>query len=135
MATLSRTAADTQRMTEDYGTSKWVEREVAHSRRVIANAKLVVTFSAALAATFVAQFMGKEHQEGFWDEVGLVLMVLTLFYTIRVILLRHGAHEGDMGRDVFENAKQISDKAHKLMVKQVVLSILTVAAVICQLRL
>jgi len=99
-------------MTEDYGTSKWVEREVAHSRRVIANAKLVVTFSAALAATFVAQFMGKEHQEGFWDEVGLVLMVLTLFYTIRVILLRHGAHEGDMGRDVFENAKQISDKAH-----------------------
>jgi hypothetical protein len=33
------------------------------------------------------------------------------------------------------NAKQISDKAHKLMVKQVVLSILTVAAVICQLRL
>jgi hypothetical protein len=35
---------------------KWLEREVAHSRHAIANARLVVTFSAALAATFVSAF-------------------------------------------------------------------------------
>jgi hypothetical protein len=120
-------------MSEQSGTAQWVEREVAHSRRVISNAKLVVTFSAALAATFVAGTMDK--QRGLWDEVALIFMGLTLIYTVRVVLLRHGAHEGEMDRDVFERAKQVADKAHRLMVKQVILSLLTVAAVVCQLRL
>jgi len=122
-------------MTEHSGTPKWVEREVGHSRRVISNAKLVVTFSAALATTFVAGTMDKDHQHGLWDEVALVFMALTLIYTVRVVLLRHGAHEGEMDRDVFERAKQIADKAHRLMVRQVILSLLTVVAVVCQLRL
>ena len=122
-------------MSEHSGTTNWEEREVAHSRRVISNAKLVVTFSAALAATFVAGTMDKDHQHGLWDEVALIFMGLTLIYTVRVILLRHGAHEGDMNRDVFERAKQIADKAHRLMVSQVFLSLLSIAAVICQLRL
>jgi hypothetical protein len=135
MPTFSRTAADTQRMTEDCSTSSWVEREVAHSRRVISNAKVVVTFSAALAATFVAGTMDAGHQHGLWDEVALIFMGLTLIYTVRVVLLRHGAHEGEMDRDVFERAKQIADKAHRLMVKQVILSLLSIAAVVCQLRL
>src|SRR3954469_16709565 len=132
MAPFFRTPADTRRMTADDRTAKWVEREVAHSRRVIANAKLVGTFSAALAATFVAAFMGEDDQHGMWDEVALAFMGLTLLYTIRVVLLRHRPHEGDMNRDVFDNAKQIADNAHRLMVKQVVLSLLSVAAVVCQ---
>jgi hypothetical protein len=62
---------------------KWLEREVAHSRHAIANARLVVTFSAALAATFVSAFMNATEKSGIWDEVALVFMGLTLFYTIR----------------------------------------------------
>jgi hypothetical protein len=122
-------------MSEHSGTAHWVEREVAHSRRVISNAKVVVTFSAALAATFVAGTMDKEHQHGLWDEVALIFMGLTLIYTVRVVLLRHGAHEGDMDRDVYERAKHIAERAHRLMVRQVILSLLSIAAVVCQLRL
>ncbi len=122
-------------MTEDCETPKWVEREVAHSRHVITNAKVVVTFSAALAATFVSAFMDKEHQQGIWDDVALVFMGLTLYYTIRVILLRHGTHEGDMDREVFEAAKRTADKGHQLMVRQFIFALLSIVAVVCQLRL
>jgi hypothetical protein len=121
-------------VTENRETPQWVEREVAHSRDVIANAKLVATFSAALAATFVAAFIDKGHQNGVWDEVTLVLMGLTLCYTVRVILLRHGAHEGEMDREVFEDAKRIADKAHRLVVRQVVSALLSIIAVVCQMR-
>ncbi len=75
---------------------RWLEREVAHSRHTIANAKLVVTFSAALAATFVSAFMNTTEKSGIWDEVALGFMGLTLFYTVRVILLRHRPHAGEL---------------------------------------
>jgi hypothetical protein len=113
---------------------KWLEREVAHSRHTIANAKLVVTFSAALAATFVSAFMNTTEKSGIWDEVALGFMGLTLFYTIRVILLRHKPHAGELKYWVFVDAKRTAEKAHRLMVKQVLFALLSVAAVVCQLR-
>lgn len=59
---------------EDQDAPNWVEREVGHSRHVIANAKVVVTFSAAIAATFVATSMQAQNQR-WWNEV------LTLGFT------------------------------------------------------
>jgi hypothetical protein len=114
---------------------KWVEREVIHARHVIANAKLVVTFSAALAGTFVSSTLDKTESSRRWDELALVFMCLTLLYTVRVILLRHRPHEGELDADVFEDAKRRADKAHRLMVEQVLLSLLTVIAVVVQLRI
>ena len=46
----------------DHATPKWVERELTHSRNVIANAKVVVTFSAALAATFASAALDSNKQ-------------------------------------------------------------------------
>jgi hypothetical protein len=113
----------------------WIEREVAHSRRVIANAKLVVTFTAALAATFVVQFMDKmEKERGGWDVAALILMALTLVLTLWVVLLRHKPHEGELTRCVYDDAKKTANRAHRVMVTQVVLSLLSVVAVVCQLR-
>src|SRR5882724_9542030 len=103
----------------------WMEREVAHSRRVIANAKLVVTFTAALAATFVAQFMDKmEKERGGWDIAALIFMWLTLVLTVWVVLLRHKPHEGELKLWVFNDAKKTANRAHLLMVTQVVLALL-----------
>ena len=64
-------------------TSKWREREVTHSRNVIANAKVVVTFSAGIAAAFVTQVMHKT------DDPVLAI-------TIVVVLLPPGHHEGEL---------------------------------------
>jgi hypothetical protein len=135
MASLSHCPLHTHVVTEDRETPHWVEREVAHSRHTIANARLVVTFSAALAATFVSAFMNENPERGVWDEVALVFMGLTLLYTIRVVLLRHKSQEGPLDLDAYAGAKTRADKAHRLMVTQVVFSLLSVVAVVCQLRL
>jgi len=115
-------------------TPKWAEREVAHSRHAIANAKLVVTFSAALAASFVSATLDKTEHSGGWDEVALVFMGLTLLWTVRVIMLRHRSHEGELNLAVYEDAKRTADKAHRLMVTQVLLSLSSVVMVVFQLR-
>jgi hypothetical protein len=119
----------------------WIEREVAHSRRVIANAKLVVTFSAALAATFVATFLDKtdavdpkNYPPNIWDEVALICMAVTLLLTVRVILLRHKPHEGELKYWVFTDAKRVADQAHRFTVTQVIFSLMSVVAVVCQVR-
>jgi hypothetical protein len=48
---------DPHEVTEDDQTDKWSDREEAHARQVISTAKLVVTFSAAIGATFVSAVM------------------------------------------------------------------------------
>ena len=58
----------------DQRTPRSVERELTHSRNVIANAKVVVTFSAALAATFASAALDSKKDSG-WDEWAAALNV------------------------------------------------------------
>jgi hypothetical protein len=51
---------------EDPAAEHQYEREVAHARHVIQTAKLVVTFSAAIAATFVASALQTDDPDC-WD--------------------------------------------------------------------
>jgi hypothetical protein len=105
------------------------ERELAHSRQVIATAKLVVTFSAAIAATFVATSL-QGRDENYWDDSAAFLMLLTLVLTIYVVLLPSRHHKGDLGHmsDLAFQALQTStQRAHRLMVAQVALSVLASA--------
>ena len=107
---------------------QWLERELTHSRHVIANAKVVVTFSAALAATFASAAL--DPKDGtHWDEWAVWLMVATLVVTVIVIFLRskHRPHEL---RGIKDPARITALVAYALMVLQVILSVLTILAVI-----
>ena len=113
-----------------HGTANSYERELAHSRHVIANAKLVVTFSAAIAATFVATALQGEDKN--WvDEVASGLMLLTLLFTFGVVVFppKHHKHDlTDLTATDFKALQRRTRKAYGLMVVQVVLSVLTSAA-------
>jgi hypothetical protein len=118
---------------DDHKTPSWVEREVVHSRHVVANAKVVVTFSATLAATFVT--VGLENvKESCWDEVALALMVLALGITLWVILLRSGHHRGELDETAYDAARDRALVAHWLMVVQICLSLASILAVIVAKR-
>jgi hypothetical protein len=118
---------------DDHMMTSWVEREVVHSRNVVANAKVVVTFSATLAATFVA--VGLDNiKESCWDEVALALMVLALAITLWVILLRSGHHRGELDETVYDAARDRALLAHWLTVVQVCLSLASIVAVIIAKR-
>jgi hypothetical protein len=109
-------------------TPRWVERELTHSRHVIANAKVVVTFSAALAATFASAALDPKDGTT-WDECAVWLMVATLLVTVIVIFIRSKNHHGEL--DVTEDpARRRALLAHGLMVLQVLLSVATILAVI-----
>jgi hypothetical protein len=113
-----------------HGTAKSYERELTHSRHVIANAKLVVTFSAAIAGTFVATALQGE-DKNWLDEVASGLMLLTLLFTFAVVAFppRHHKHDlGDLTDSAFEALQRRTRKAYGLMVTQVVLSVLASAA-------
>jgi hypothetical protein len=115
-------------------TSKWREREVAHSRNVIANAKVVVTFSAGIAAAFVTQVMHMTDDPSGWDEWAMRLMGVALAITIVVVLLPPGHHQGELTARSACCAKWRAWVAYVLMVAQVVLSVSSVVAVVGLLR-
>jgi len=71
---------------EDHGTARWLVREEAHSRQLMSTAKVVVTFSAAIAASFVTAAM-EAKDPGWWDEVAAALMIATLAVTVWVVVL------------------------------------------------
>jgi hypothetical protein len=110
-------------MTADDATAKTYEREVAHARQVIHTAKLVVTFSAAIAATFVASAMQTDHPDC-WDIVAAVFMALTFIVTAAVLVFRPKPHAGEMDSRVFESATNRAELAHWLTVTQVGFAVL-----------
>jgi len=120
-------------MSEDSQAVHWsassLEREVGHSRRVIANAKVVVTFSAGIAAAFVTAAMHDANTSS-WDEWAMKLMGLTLVLTIVVVLLPPGHHAGELTPRSAELAKRRGYVAHWLMVAQVGLSLSCVVAAV-----
>jgi spore maturation protein SpmB len=94
------------------------EREVKHLRHVISTAKLVATFSAAFAATFVASTLQTDARDG-WDIAAAVLMVPTLVLTFCVVFLRPKHHLEELGAAAFDSVKLRADWAHLLTVIQV----------------
>jgi hypothetical protein len=144
MATFSHRHCDTQEIGEGAGmhegpkelvdTPTSREREVKHSRHVIANAKVVVTFSVGIAAAFVTQVMQKTDDPSGWDEWAMKLMGLTLVITVVVILLPPGHQRGELTDRAACRAKWRARVAYGLMVVQVILSTFSVVAVVGLLR-
>jgi protein-S-isoprenylcysteine O-methyltransferase Ste14 len=114
----------------DRETPRWVERELTHSRNVIANAKVVVTFSAALAATFVSAALDPKKNSA-WDEWAVWLMVSTLVVTAIVIFLRSKHHPGELDDDP---ARELASRAYRLMMLQFGLSVATIVAAVVAKR-
>jgi hypothetical protein len=110
------------------GTPRWVERELRHSRHVIANAKVVVTFSAALAATFVAASLSPKDKS--WDEAAVTLMLLTLGVTVCVVLLPPTHRKGEIGQTAYDAAKRRALWAYWLLMVQILLSVASIVAVV-----
>jgi hypothetical protein len=84
--------------TNDHGKPKEVEHEERHAHRVVSTAKLVVTFSAAIAATFVAAVMQVDHDVSVFDDVAALFMLVALGFTIRVVMLPTRPSEGPSSR-------------------------------------
>jgi hypothetical protein len=106
---------------DDCVTAKPHDREVGYSRHVIHNAKLVTTFSAAIAATFVATTLQTDPLSN-WDKAAVALMGATLVVTFCVIALRPKHHDAEISASDLQHAKRRTHRAHWLMVAQLVLS-------------
>jgi hypothetical protein len=100
---------------------------------VVANAKVVMIFSAALAGTFVSAAMEKMDPSG-WDEWALILMGLTLIPTVVVVLFPPRHRQDEQDDDVYDVAKSRAMWAYRLLVVQVFLSLATIVAVIAVVR-
>jgi hypothetical protein len=104
------------------------ERELAHSRHLISTAKLVVTLSVAIAATFVSTAYKKA--VGRWDEGGVALMIVTLALTVVIVAFAPSPPKGDVDGAALKRFRCWARWAHWLMVLQVLTSALSVVAVI-----
>ena len=116
------------------GTPQWVERELAHSRHVIANAKIVVTFSATLAATFVSAMLDKSNDQSCLDEAALVLMGFSLAMTLCVVMLPPHHRRGALAETAYDAAKRRAMWAYWLMVVQVIVSMASIVAITAAMR-
>ena len=108
------------------------EREVAHLRHVISTAKIVVTLTVGIAATFVAAEL-QVNQQNPWEKTAALLMVPVLCATFWVLVLRAPSHEKHLDVEAFRETKSVADLAHALMVAQVVFS--AVSSVVAALGL
>jgi uncharacterized membrane protein len=109
----------------EHSSDRQVEQEDKHVRHELATAKVVTTFSAAIAATFLATAL----QEGYpsrWDWVAAGLMLVTLSLTIWVVVTRrHPEHDiAELHRTRDASLKK-AQRVHSLMVAQVSFSALT----------
>jgi hypothetical protein len=112
-------------MTEqlDEESAKSNEQEVKHARHVLNTAKLVVTFAAGIAATFVATSL-QGRDENCWDEGAAVLMFVALGITIGVVVLRSPGHKRTYDAVAAREATNRAELAHWLMVAQIGLAAL-----------
>jgi hypothetical protein len=94
----------------------------------------VVTFSAALAATFVSAAMLQPNNESCLDEAALILMAFTLGITICVVLLPPHHRRGELDEAAFDAAKRRALWAYWLMVVQVVSSVASIIAMVVAVR-
>jgi hypothetical protein len=73
-----------QQSPEASATEKWADREETHARHVIATAKVVVTFWAAIAATFVVTAIQDQGSKGM-DQFAAGFTALALIITAVVV--------------------------------------------------
>jgi len=104
------------------------ERELKHARQQLSTAKVVVTLSVAIAATFVSTAYKKVG--GSWDEAGVLLMLVTLVLTVVIVAFAPTAPKGAADDTTLERFKCWASWAHWLMVVQVFTSCLSVVAVV-----
>jgi hypothetical protein len=98
--------------------NKKADYDDTHAHRVVSTAKLVVTFSAAIAATFVVAAIQAEHDPWWLDEIAAPLMFVALLCTIRVVMLPPRPHKSKRAKD----AQELADQAHMWMVWQIWIS-------------
>ena len=108
-------------------TDKAYEREVAHLRQVINNAKVVVTLTAAIAATFVAGTLQVERATH-WDHAAAALMLVTLGLSFWLIALPPKPHVVELDYSAYHVVKKRTCRAHWLLVGQIIFSGLSCAA-------
>jgi len=117
----------------------WIDREEAHSRYVLGNTKVVTTFSAGLAATFLATAVQEGDHSG-WDLAAGVALGAAVLITLVLIAKKRKA---SIGRDTIDSGdvhvvrgkamqaaddnKQQAEHAQHLMVLQVFLCLLSCA--------
>jgi hypothetical protein len=117
----------------------WIDREEAHSRYVLGNTKVVTTFSAGLAATFLATAVQEGDHSG-WDLAAGVALGAAVSITLVLIAKKRKA---SIGRDTIdsgdvhvvrgkamqaaEDNKDQAEHAQHLMVLQVGLCLLSCA--------
>ena len=99
------------------------EREVAHARQVISTAKLVVTFSVAIAATFVATEMQVSDRTS-WEVRSAIAMGVTLVLTFVVVALAPSPPKGELDDNELTRLRKWACWAHYLMATQVFFSAL-----------
>jgi hypothetical protein len=126
----------------------WLEnhasREDAHSHQRLQTAKLVTTFAAAIAATFVATSLAEGPAPSCWDEGAVVAMALSVLGVLVIVfrarkapdvkkILHHPPVEGrsddrtiaalrrEVG-DAAEDNKTRANQVHWIMFAQVVAS-------------
>lgn len=116
----------------------WIDREEAHSRYVLGNTKMVTTFSAGLAATFVATAAQIDGSERCDLAAGIVLAVALLLTFALVTMKRKTSVDAstiqkepidtlDKGAAVQAATDNVrwANKAHCYMTVQVFLCILS----------
>ncbi|MDT5017389.1 MAG: hypothetical protein QOD39_3549 [Mycobacterium sp.] len=109
-------------------TASSLEREVKHSRQVVSTAKLIVTFSAAVAATFVAGTLqvtdsSSPANSTSWDQWAAWLMAAAIVFTIIVVLLPPRHHDGELDKDDLDEAKKYAWCVYRLMIAQLACSL------------
>jgi hypothetical protein len=109
---------------DDHATARWIKRQEAHSRHVLSTAKMVVVFSAPIAAALVVPAMQATDDPGCLDDLAAALLFIALGFTFYVLSLRLPTPK--LGLDVGTANKDGADtasRAHYLMLVQVVLTI------------
>jgi predicted nucleotidyltransferase len=116
----------------------WLDREEAHSRHVLGNAKLVSTFSSTLAATlFVAAVADAKNHCA--DVLAFVLLVLAVGFTLWLIAMKRNESKYSIDELVTDGTtvdavptgaieaakanKKQADDAHLLLLIQICLSL------------
>jgi hypothetical protein len=100
------------------------EREVAHLRQVVSTAKIVVTLTAGLAVSFVAAELQGQGSNSYELSAAL-LTIPMLVATFGVLWLRAPSHNGELGEKEFEKTEDAANRAHWLMITQVLFALLS----------
>jgi len=108
----------------DQTTRNAYEREVTHLRHAINTAKIVVTLTAGIAATFVAAELQVTDRNP-WEKTAALLIIPMLCATFWILVLRPPSHDHEMDLDTYTKTKDLADLVHRLMVAQVAFSALS----------